>query len=150
MTPLGQMVVTASKKGLTRIAWSEEAGYPTSNPYCLEAAEWITAFFEGNVLPSPKLDDSSLTSFQSDVCRSLMEIGWGETTTYGELAQSVNKPKASRAVGSVMAMNPWPLLVPCHRVLQANGDLGNYSAAEGPKTKTWLLGFERHTEHGNL
>ena len=79
-----------------------------------------------------------------------MDTGWGETTTYGELAQSVNKPNASRAVGSVMAMNPWPLLVPCHRVLQANGDLGNYSAAEGPRTKTWLLGFERHAKHGDL
>gem|GEM_PF-1667685 len=47
-------------------------------------------------------------------------------------------------------MNPWPLLIPCHRVLQANGDLGNYSALDGPNTKAWLLGLESHAEHGDL
>ena len=150
MTPLGRLVVTASDKGLTRIAWGQDSASPSNNPHCLQAIEWIQAYFEGRVAKFPTLDDSSLTSFQADVCHSLMNTGWGETTTYGDLAASIGTPKASRAVGSVMAMNPWPLLVPCHRVLPSDGRIGNYSAADGPKTKTWLLGFERHAEHGDL
>jgi methylated-DNA-[protein]-cysteine S-methyltransferase len=54
------------------------------------------------------------------------------------------------SVESSAVMNPWPLLIPCHRVLQANGDLGNYSALDGPNTKAWLLGLESHAEHGDL
>ena len=66
----------------------------------------------------------------------------GEVLTYGELAGRVHNPKASRAVGSAMATNPIPIVVPCHRVVRSGGGLGAYSGAGGAVTKQWLLDHE--------
>ena len=68
---------------------------------------------------------------------------FGQTLSYLELAQRAGSPKASRAVGSAMATNPMPIVVPCHRVLRAGGQLGNYSGAGGAVTKRWLLDHEQ-------
>ena len=75
-----------------------------------------------------------------------------ETITYAELATAAGHPKASRAVGSVMAMNPWPILIPCHRVVRRDGIIGNYSGEGGTETKTRLLIHEgnRFNEKGRL
>ena len=63
--------------------------------------------------------------------------------SYSDLALAVGCENSSRAVGSVMAENPWALLVPCHRVIRRNGAIGNYSGCRGPETKAWLLEYER-------
>ncbi len=78
--------------------------------------------------------------FARDVLVALQGVGWGETVTYGQLAARVGRPAAARAVGAVMAANPWPLVVPCHRVVPAAGGYGGYQG--GVKLKTWLLGVE--------
>ena len=146
-TPLGTMALVASSQGLTRISFLVDRPHliecaGDGGMYLDETERWISAYFSGRRSVAPKLDLSGLTAFQARVCTALMDCGFGEKTTYGELASAVGSPGASRAVGSVMAMNPWPLLVPCHRVLQSGGGLGNYSACDGPKTKQWLLDFE--------
>ncbi len=83
-----------------------------------------------------------LTPFGRHVVAACQRIPWGQTRTYGELAAECGSPGAARAVGSVMAKNRYPLIVPCHRVLAAGGDLGGYSAPEGLKMKRRLLDME--------
>ncbi|HVT29980.1 MAG TPA: methylated-DNA--[protein]-cysteine S-methyltransferase [Lacipirellulaceae bacterium] len=83
-----------------------------------------------------------LTSFGMRVIAACRRIPWGETRTYGELAAECGSSGAARAVGSVMAKNRYPLIVPCHRVLAAGGDLGGYSAPDGLTMKRRLLTME--------
>jgi O-6-methylguanine DNA methyltransferase len=88
-------------------------------------------------------DWSRVTAFQSRVLRSVLAIKPGRTATYGELARALGaKPGAARAIGGAVGANPWPLLVPCHRILGAGGRLTGYSAPGGLATKTQLLALE--------
>jgi methylated-DNA-[protein]-cysteine S-methyltransferase len=84
-----------------------------------------------------------LTSFAKHVLGATRRIPWGQTRSYGELAAECGSPGAARAVGSVMAKNRYPLIVPCHRVLAAGGELGGYSAPDGLKMKERLLAMEQ-------
>ncbi len=83
------------------------------------------------------------TSFQLRVIDACRAIPWGKTRSYGQLARSVGRPGAARAVGSVMAANRVPLVVPCHRVVAAAGGLGGYSAPQGLAMKRRLLAAEQ-------
>lgn len=83
----------------------------------------------------PPLDLSCGTEFQLSVWTSLLKIRLGRTQSYGEIAKSIKKPKAVRAVGGACGANPIPLLVPCHRVLAANGKIGGFSGGLGWKEK---------------
>jgi methylated-DNA-[protein]-cysteine S-methyltransferase len=93
-----------------------------------------------------------LTSFARHVVGACRRIPWGQTRSYGELAAECGSPGAARAVGSVMAKNRYPLIVPCHRVLAAGGELGGYSAPDGLKMKERLLAMERYVAdfHPNM
>ena len=90
-----------------------------------------------------QIDNDSLSAFACKVQQALIKVPYGSVVTYGELAAMADSPKAARAVGRVMSSNPFPLLVPCHRVINADGSVGQYSAAHGSKTKAWLIDFER-------
>src|SRR5262249_27222535 len=83
-----------------------------------------------------------LTTFGKRVIAACRQIPWGQTKTYGDLAAECGSPGAARAVGSVMAKNRYPLIVPCHRVLAAGGDIGGYSAPDGLTMKRRLLAME--------
>ena len=76
-----------------------------------------------------------------------MQVPFGSTVTYKDLAEKTGNPKAVRAVGSAMRTNPIILAIPCHRVLKSDGSLGNYSAG-GPANKDWLLTFENQNTFG--
>lgn len=84
----------------------------------------------------------AMTDFQFQVMTHVREIGYGETTSYGKVAQRIGRPQAARAVGTVMANNPVPILVPCHRVVAASGRLGGFSAPQGTQLKKRLLDLE--------
>jgi O-6-methylguanine DNA methyltransferase len=88
----------------------------------------------------PPLDWSGKTEFQKSVWRALRKIRRGQTKSYGEIARAIGKPKAVRAVGGACGANPIPVLVPCHRVLAANGKLGGFSS--GLNWKRRLLARE--------
>jgi O-6-methylguanine DNA methyltransferase len=89
------------------------------------------------------IDWSVLTPFQSKALRATLEIPYGEVRTYGELAQELGKPRAARAVGRAEATNPMPVVLPCHRVIGADGKLHGYGTGNGLETKKWLLELER-------
>ena len=84
----------------------------------------------------------TLPPFTRRVYQAARRISSGKIATYGQLAASSGSPRAARAVGNALAHNPFPLIVPCHRVLAANGRLGGFSAFGGLKTKVLLLNIE--------
>lgn len=89
------------------------------------------------------LDLTGRTLFTRRILETLQAIPYGTTITYGALAARAGFPHAARAVGRAMAANPLPIVIPCHRVVAAGGQLGGYSGGEGLPTKSWLLEFER-------
>lgn len=88
-----------------------------------------------------ELDGLGFSEFTRDVYEALLETGCGETVGYGELALRAGYPRAGRAVGTAMARNPLPVVIPCHRVIRADGVLGRYGT--DPSWKPRLLSFER-------
>lgn len=86
------------------------------------------------------LERSRWTPFQARVAEALAAVPYGTTATYGELAGLAGHPGAYRAVGSCMAANPYPVIIPCHRVVKSDGSLGNFAA--GVEWKLRLLGIE--------
>lgn len=110
-------------------------------------ADKLASYFTDGVLEWDLewLDWSGITEFHQRVLRACYQIPPGETQSYGELATRAGSPRGARAVGSAMARNRWPLLIPCHRVLGASGQLTGYSGTGGVETKRWLLELEsRH------
>ncbi|MBW2455241.1 MAG: methylated-DNA--[protein]-cysteine S-methyltransferase [Deltaproteobacteria bacterium] len=89
-----------------------------------------------------KLDTRSITPFARRVYEALRKVEAGRTVSYGQLAALAGSPGGARAVGAAMARNPWPLVVPCHRVLAAKGKLGGFSSYGGTTTKARLLALE--------
>ena len=86
------------------------------------------------------IDWDVVTPFRRLVFETLLaNVPRGSLVTYGELASAVGSPNSARAVGSALSYNPWPLIVPCHRVVRSNGHIGPYSAGEGISTKRRLL-----------
>ncbi len=101
----------------------------------------LQAYFDGEVDALETLPAAPRgTPFQHEVWRTLRRVGPGRTVTYGELAQRVGRPKASRAVGLANARNPVALIIPCHRVIGSSGKLTGY--AYGLDRKRWLLRHE--------
>jgi len=99
----------------------------------------LESYFSGEPMTFPieqlPLDLASMTPFQHDVVRALAAVPYGRTITYGQLAGASGHALACRAVGNVMAANPFPVVIPCHRVIRGDGSLGNYSAGEGWKAR---------------
>src|SRR5262249_17735860 len=101
----------------------------------------LTAYFAGDVDALDAIQIAPVgTGFKQVVWKALREVHAGETISYGELAEQVGAPGAARAVGTANATNPICLIVPCHRVIRAGGDIGNYGF--GPERKRWLLEHE--------
>ena len=105
-------------------------------------AQAIDAFFAGRLRAIESLEVSTGgTEFQRRVWSALRQIPGGTTTSYGQLARTLGKPEAARAVGFANGANPVGIVVPCHRVIGANGDLTGY--AGGITRKRWLLDHEQ-------
>ena len=82
------------------------------------------------------------TEFQQAIWLALLDVAYGETATYGDLAARSGNPKAARAVGGAVGHNPVPIIVPCHRILAGDGKLTGYSNGNGIETKKQLLNLE--------
>lgn len=150
-TPLGPCRLLASSTGLQRLFWEEAQPLPPVpvDPYHPILQHWTTLlqrFFQGfcPFFDGP-LDLSFLSPFTRQVYALARTIPYGQTWTYGQLAQVLGRPKAARAVGQALARNPLPIIIPCHRVVNAQGRLHGFSAPGGLQTKAWLLQWERQS-----
>ena len=115
-----------------------------ASPEMQFAREQLTRYAKGE---AASLDDIPVgmrerTEFQAQVLLECRKIARGSTVSYGELAERIGRPRAARAVGSVMRTNRHPLVIPCHRIVAANGRIGGYSADDGVRTKARLLARE--------
>ena len=154
-SPVGTLLLAATPKGLVRVAYDVEDHdrvletlAQRISPRLLRApkrldvaAREIDEYFgkKRQAFDLP-LDLSLSRGFRQLVQRRLPEIGYGQTRTYGQVAELVGNPKAVRAVGTACATNPLPVVVPCHRVLKADGTPGGYVG--GPAAKMTLLRLE--------
>lgn len=113
-----------------------------SNPSLDTVCRQIQDYFTGNRVPLPLelLDMEQCYAFQKRVLLKAREIPAGKVTAYGRLADMIGAPRAARAVGTALARNPFPLILPCHRVIKAGGDLGRFGS--GTDLKQALLQLE--------
>lgn len=141
------MALAALHRFLLETGAEPSAPETPSNSWLTTIVERFQAYASG----SPEdfrdipIDLSACTPFQRSVLKACRKIPYGETATYGQLAHRSGSPRAARAVGSVMAGNRVPLIVPCHRVVPTSGALGGFSAPGGIGTKQRLLDLERAT-----
>ena len=140
-SPLGLLWIQASDEGLKRIEFVECATEEVVfNTHTKQAKKQLAEFFAGK----RKVFDLKLaatgTDFQQRVWRQLLTVPFGQTATYQDIAIALDKPKAVRAVGAANGKNPIAIVVPCHRIIGANGKLTGY--AGGLQRKASLLGLE--------
>ena len=114
--------------------------------FCKNLQKQIIAYYEGKSVKFSKdipIDINGFTSFGKSVLKTCRKIEIGRIITYGQLAGKAGRPNASRAVGSVLAKNPIPLIIPCHRIIRSDGKLGGFSAPGGISVKKKMLDLER-------
>ena len=152
-TTLGRMLVAATENGVCCLSFNEDESHLRArfpNAELVEAGEDFRALFErvAAAVENPSSPDSAAipldvkgTAFQQECWRALREIPPGETRSYGEQAAMLGNPKASRAVGGANGANNIAVLIPCHRVIAADGGLSGY--AYGSEIKSELLRRER-------
>lgn len=105
----------------------------------------VRQYFEGEKIDFqswPQVSSGTMSEFGTAVLRECRKTAYGRTTTYGELACRAGRPGAARAVGTILARNPVPLIIPCHRVLRTDGGLGGFSADGGSQMKRRMLRLE--------
>jgi len=154
-TPLGDFRIAASDLGLVAVEWADsqpeldayltrlkrpfEPNQKKIAPYTRELREYLNHKRTAFTIP---IDWNFFTPFQREALQAVFRIPYGETRTYIDIAREIDRPHAYRAVGSANAMNPMPLVIPCHRVIGMDGKLHGYGGGDGLPTKEWLLKME--------
>lgn len=140
-TPIGAVQVTGGDTiHNIRILIDPAATARASAPAVIAAAEQLEAWFAGTLHAFDLLLEPTRTLRGQELRQGLIDIGYGQTLSYGALARKLGS--GPRAIGQLCARNPFPIVVPCHRILAGSG-LGNYSAGAGIATKQWLLDHEQ-------
>jgi methylated-DNA-[protein]-cysteine S-methyltransferase len=148
-TPMGAILLTFTGNGLAALDFAQEgckspAGSPPPAnlaPLIESVKKELAKYFSGQLVDFNALPlDLQGTPFQQKVWRELRRIPRGRTVSYKELARRAGSPQAYRAAGQANGRNPVPIIVPCHRVISADGSLGGYSS--GLDKKRWLLQHE--------
>ncbi len=152
-SPLGPLELVASDEGLVAVLWPDDPPdrvrlgddllESPDNPVLAKAAEQLDEYFEGKRKDFDLPLDLRGTEFQVAAWQSLAQIPYGETATYGEQAASLGRPKAVRAIGAANGRNPVSIILPCHRVVGANGSLTGFAA--GLDAKRFLLDLEQES-----
>ena len=159
-SPFGKMRIAASRRGLVELSWRTpndgafverlEARYGTSPVVCdcddlVPAERQLLEYFDRRrrFFDVP-VDLSGLTEFQRSVLEAARGLGFGEVATYSDIASRIGRPNASRAVGNALGSNPVAIVVPCHRVVRADGSLGGYTG--GLEYKEALLDIEGRSD----
>jgi methylated-DNA-[protein]-cysteine S-methyltransferase len=147
-TPIGTLMIAGDSDTICRIDFPKDGRASKPEADWTESARGAVAhalrqlreYFAGKRTDFDLPLAPAGTVFQRAVWRRLQEIPYGETISYGELAQRIGNPKASRAVGAANGQNPIPIVIPCHRVIGANGKLTGFGG--GLPTKEALLALE--------
>jgi methylated-DNA-[protein]-cysteine S-methyltransferase len=139
-TPVGTLEIAVDGDTLVSLEFVDSSDLP--RPAASPVVERLEAYFGGDLdaLATIPVRFDVGTPFQRDVWTALTEIPLGEAISYADLAQRVGRPQAFRAVGSANGKNPIAVVVPCHRVIAADGTLGGYGG--GLERKRWLLAHE--------
>lgn len=137
-TPVGDLTVSTRDGAIVGVDWL--TGFDDASPLLEKAAVQIRAYFDGTLQVFDLPLNPDVSSFQQDVCDAMAQIPFGQTRTYGDLAQELGV--SAQAVGRGCGGNPIPILIPCHRVMGANGKLVGFSGAGGVETKVALLRHE--------
>jgi methylated-DNA-[protein]-cysteine S-methyltransferase len=156
LTPFGWGAIVGGASGLQRIYLPEPdrtalldrmaAEFPGMScrvPCFKKTVRELQKYFHGKVpcFDCP-LDFAAATAFQKKVWQAARAIAYGQVRTYGWVAQAIGSPRAMRAVGTALGRNPFPIVIPCHRVIRQDGGLGGFSAAQGVELKKSLLRLE--------
>lgn len=144
-SPVGQLLLIGSERSLSRIQFPaskrrESLKGASDAATFKEVIDQLDAWFAGELRLFELTLDAVGTDFQRAVWNALRTIPFGETQSYAEIAVRIGRPTASRAVGAANGANPLPIVVPCHRVIGANGSLTGFGG--GTETKRWLLAHE--------
>ena len=144
-SPIGLMRLTASDAGIRSIRFLDEESRknlasPRRNKHLTLLVKELEAYFEGELSNFSCRTDPHGTDFQKRVWARLSEIPFGTTKTYGQIAEEIGQPTASRAVGGANNRNPIPIVIPCHRVIGSNSSLVGFAC--GVWRKQWMLEHE--------
>ena len=139
-TPIGPLLLDAEDGRLSRVEFAASAETRSSEPVLLDAETQLRAYFAGELRRFDLPLAPRGTAFQLSVWDALLEIPYGATTSYSELAAAIGRPNACRAVGAANGRNPLAVIVPCHRVIGAAGGLTGYGG--GLERKRMLLALE--------
>lgn len=145
---LGNILIARTELGISHISFQDGDSALSPHPDWIQddtafndAISQLNAYFAGELHAFDLPLAPEGTDFQQDVWQRLQEIPYGQTMTYGEIAQDLGNPNASRAVGAANGRNPIPIVIPCHRVIGHNGKLTGFRG--GLAFKEALLGLER-------
>ena len=146
-TPIGALLLAGDGERLSLVGFPDgpraevpKIGWRQHDPSFVEAKRQLTAYFAGALTRFDLPLALNGTPFQVRVWQALTTLPYGETSTYGEMAARLGTPKASRAVGAANGANPLPIIVPCHRLIGANGSLVKFGG--GLDRKRFLLAHE--------
>jgi len=147
-TPIGRLLLAADDAGLRHVEFERADQGERIGPSWRrdrvglgDVVAQLEAYFAGELHAFELPLAAEGTDFRKSVWDALVRIPYGETISYGELARRIGDPSASRAVGAANGANPLPIIVPCHRVIGANGKLTGFGG--GLPVKQWLLEHER-------
>ena len=146
-SPIGPLFLVADDEGLREVrfelerrAHAPQDGWVHSAQKLAEVRRQLEEYFAGERLTFDLFLKPQGTDFQQSVWHALTTIPYAVTTSYGQISQQIQRPKASRAVGAANGRNPIPIIIPCHRVIGSNGTLTGF--AGGLAAKQWLLEHE--------
>lgn len=150
-TPVGRLQVEEQDGAITAIHFGDDldsSARDDEQPLLVEAVKQLRQYFAGDRRVFELPLELRGSQFQQRVWAALQDIPFGETRSYVDIAEAIEKPGASRAVGSANGANPLPVIIPCHRVIAADGSLGGYSG--GLSIKQQLLEIEGSMAQGRL
>jgi methylated-DNA-[protein]-cysteine S-methyltransferase len=148
-SPVGRLKLIASEKGLAAVLWIRERPHPmelaakievADHPLLLQAEQQLHEYFSGERDRFPIQLDLQGSDFQLRVWQALQTIPYGETRSYGDIAKLIGDPTSVRAVGGAVNKNPVSIILPCHRVIGAAGNLVGFGG--GLENKSFLLRLE--------
>jgi methylated-DNA-[protein]-cysteine S-methyltransferase len=138
-SPVGDLTISEDGGAVVSLDWGWGA-LQTETPLLREAKRQLERYFDGGLEQFELPLRPYGTTFRKQVWDAMLRIPYGSTQTYGKIAADVGSP--ARPVGGACGANPIPIIIPCHRVLGANGALGGYSGEGGTETKAFLLRLE--------